>query len=775
MRLKRSIWIIILLFTAGFSARAQLYSNDFENQYTWYPPWFNINIVADSTALEGKYVCVCDSTMEYGLGISFEAGKLYPRKNINIRYEILFRTENTNPQAVIAFSIDDSTGNKYWQSYSLGDFVSDTASWSKMSLNLNFPTDYIGKGKISTFIWNREKENIWFDNAVVSVTPWAMPSFLPDIQIDSITEERFILRQDDTLQTPLTYPIGMLTEYVLEGDTITEYQSLKTLKDGAVMAVSTIDTTQINFIKLAGRVLLLPTTSFHRDCQLLRQAIVVPFVDSTLTVYRRNMAIDTSLFQSKYYLDREGFKIGEGHRAIISYHQTGISSTQFDADNRVAYFNLDYWRDHPMIHYPLSDTLENYFEDCSSRHIYQGMRWDHYLEFYIGNDIQNLPRIMPIPYGYESGIIFTEHADWTDIRTHRAVLFGNEHITEAKDATGGFVYYGIPVTKSVFYNNPDQVTNAEISHGVFPGLHTTIKTDRGFEKLLKQLHKIGFDICLHTPEQYTTSPDNLKEALRYMRRKFKSSTWIDHGYNNGSIHNREDMVCDGLNQQSDVYTADQWQSHGIKYLWNAYYEENSMEQWHFDNNLTQPYLGFGDALPNRQITTIAGHDYFLTWHTPSTLEAVTDSEWDFYYSEQRLQRIVDNHDVHITHIYPAWVRPGRTFWTYDADSAIVALPGMNRAFERIAKLRDEHKMLPMTIKTYLDYYSGLPNVSYEIIDAEHIRLKNLGDEIKGVTLLCPSSIRFEDNRYYEFRKSNDNYYVWFDLKANDEVTIKINN
>ena len=144
--------IIILLFTAGFSARAQLYSNDFENQYDWYPPWTNLRIVADSTALEGNYVCVCDSTMEYGLGITINAGEQYPKKNINIQYEVLFRTESTNPHAVIAFSIDDNTGNKYWQSYPLVDFISDTAVWSRLSLNLNFPTDYIGNGKISTFV-----------------------------------------------------------------------------------------------------------------------------------------------------------------------------------------------------------------------------------------------------------------------------------------------------------------------------------------------------------------------------------------------------------------------------------------------------------------------------------------------------------------------------------------------------------------------------------------------------------------------------------------------
>ena len=790
------ILIVTLLLIAGLTAKAQLYSNDFENRYTWYPPWANIVIAVDSSGTENNYVCLCDSTREYGLGMSIEAGKLYPEQNLNLKYRLLFKSQNKPTHAEIVFSIDNETGNKYWQSYPLASFVNDTAAWSQINLDLNFPSDYLCQSIIKTFIWNRKHEILWFDNAEIKVTPWTMPSFLPEIQPDSITEDSFVLRMDDSLQTPLTYPIGIFTEFILDGDTVSEYQRFKKAKHGTFdyLAVSAIDSTYASWVTVFQEPFIGATSSFFKEAKLLRKALVVPFIDSTLTVYRRNMKTENGVWrtengglsQKAYYLDREGFQVGKGERSIVSYHQIDISSTQFDAANRVAFFNLDYWRDHPMIHYPLSDTLDH-FEDVSYRPIHDGMKWHHFVMLHIGNDMPNLPRIMSIPYGYESGIIFTEHADWTDIRTHRAVLFGSEKITKAKDATGGFVYYGIPVTKSVFYNNPDGITNEKISHGTFKGLHSTIKTDREFEKLLKQLHKTGFDICLHTPEQYTTTPGNLRIALNYMQRKFKSTTWIDHGYNNDVIHNREDMVCDGLNRKSQFYAADLWQSHGVKYLWNAYYEENSMMPWHFDNNLIQPYPGFGDALPNRQITLLTENGElktenspfsvfsspFYTWCTPSTLEAVTDADWDFYYSDKRLQRIVDNHDVHITHAYPAWVWPGRTFWTYDADSTIVALPGMNRAFERIARLRDEHKMLPMTVKTYLDYYSGLLHVYYEIVDAEHIRLENLGEEVKGFTLLCPSPIRFEDNRYYEFRKSGDDYYIWFDLKAKDTIIIEI--
>ncbi len=752
----RQIIVLLLLLTVGLSARAQLYRNNFDDGLTCSPPWTNLILTTDSTQADGGLVCLCDSTTEYGLGFVIEAGKMYPRQNIRLKYSFQVRTKDAGVNANLVFSIDNAEGNRYWNAFPMASFVNDTTEWSQVSVDLNIPSDYIGDGMVIAYIWNPSKGNLWIDDAELEIIPWEMPSFLG---------------------TPPN-AWGMLIEYIIDDDTVTDSPPFTEVEANRWRAVSGIDTTYLGIVRHDNQLTFTTHSRFYKGCKLLRQTLVIPFPDSTLTVFRKNMAIDTSQFQSEYYLDREGFKIGQGDRTTISYHQTDISSTQLDAVHRVAYFNLDYWRDHPLIHYPMSDTLEDYFEDASCRHIDEGMSETHSIKLYVGEDVPNMPRIMKIPYGYASGIIFTEHADWTDIRTHRAVLFGSEKITRVKDAKGGFVYYGIPVTKSVFYNNPDQVTNDKISHGRFKGLHATIQTDREFKNLLKQLYNIGFDICLHTPEQYTTTPNNLREAMRFMRRNFRTVSWIDHGYNNGPEHNREDLVCNGLDPSSEQYAAGLWRENGVKYLWNAYYEENRMEQWRFDCNLMQPYPGFGDALPNRQIFNLSPLTSnlfsFYAWCTPSTLEAVTDDEWDFYYSAQRLQRLVDNHDVHITHIYPAWVRPGRTFWTYDEDSTIVALAGMNRAFERIAQLRDEHQMLPMTIKTYLDYYTALLEVDYEIVDAEHIRLCNHGSEVvEGFTLLCPSPIRFDDGRFYEFRKSGNQYYVWFDLKPNETILIKI--
>lgn len=790
---------IILFFTAmfvAFTAKAQIYSNDFENRHEWMTPWFNLHIVADSSATGENYVCICDTIHEYGLGFGINAGRDFPNQNVGFKYDFLFKAD-ANTQADIVVSIDDSIRNRYWAAYPLADYMNDSAEWSQVQLELNFPANYTHGSEIKVYVWNKGKERLVFDDAKLEVKPLHL-SFLPKsdsiVQKEYDKEKYFVLREDpyDKTSAPITYPLGMLEEYIIDGDTIREFNLFVNHPPfGDRISHSEISSTRFNFHRDKDRPgheweISLENWVSADNCKVVRQTLVIPFIDSTLTVYRRNLHIDSTLFQPEYYLDREGFTIGKGDRSFTLYHPTGnysfrYASLQLDAENRIAYINLEYWRDHPLIHYPLCDTIEDYFEDIScadlivkpGRGLYIGRCIRQNIYVNIGDDIHDLPRLMPVWDGYQSAFIFTEHADWTDLRTHRAVLFGNENITKPEEAVGGFCYFNIPVTKSVFYWNPDNVTNEKTSKGLFKGPVASIKTDNEFYKLLKTIKKQGFEICLHTPEVYTTLPDEFPKAMRFMKRHFDTKTWIDHGYNNGSDKNREDLVCDGLLPDSPQYAAELWEKNGVRYLWNAYYEENRMERYNFDSHFVQPFDGFGDALPNRQITTLpnSGKD-FLLWSTPSTLEVNKDSEWYYYFDSIRLQRLVDNHNVFITHVYPAWSDPHRAFWQYNENGTAVAMPGFNFALSQLARFRDEKKILPTTIEQYLSYYEKLLNIDYQIIDQNTVRLINRRESIEGLTLLCTKPIIVE-GKAIDFRKVDEGYLVWFDLKRNETVTIKL--
>ena len=754
--MKRHLLIILLL--AAFSIlKAQSFSNDFENQYTWYPPWFNLDIVADSTAEGENHVCLCNADREYGLGFSVEPGKDHPNQNIRCQYSFRFQTE-VDTQAEIVITIIDSTSTRFWQAYPLARFVSDTTEWSLASLDLIFPADYTENGKLKSFIWNKGQERLLFDDAQLAIQSDILPSYFSE------TENK----TDSTF-----YPLGLISPYLIpvveyidtDGDTLSDPSVMETrFNEGWIEYYGEPHSSIIaNYV--------ITETTFKKDIKLLRLAFVMSLPEGELTVYRRNQHIDTSHFQRNYYLDREGFSIKNELFSISTYHNTEISSMQLDAESRSVCFNIDYWRDHPLLHYPMRNDTSDYFEDISYRDIKKGdvLNGKITLYYYAPDD---LPRLMPVWDGYQSAFIFTEHADWTDIRTHRAVLFGNENITKPEDAVGGFCYYHIPVTKSVFYWNPDHITNAETSEGRFPGLIESIKTNKEFFKLLKSIKKEGFEICLHSPEIYTTIPSEFPKAMRFMRKHFGTKSWIDHGYNNGLEKNREDLVCDGLLPDSPQYAVDLWKENGVRYLWNPYYEENRMEQYNFDSHFVQPYDGFGDALPNRQITTLPNGDKdFMLWSTPSTLEVNEDREWYYYFDSIRLQHLVDQHTVFITHTYPAWSNPWRAFWEYDEKGNAVAMPGFNFALSQLARFRDEKKILPTTVETYLSYYEKLQNVEYLILNNTSVRLINHGETIKGLTLLCSKPVIVE-GKAIDFRKVDEGYLIWFDLKKNETVTIK---
>ena len=743
------LWIALLV---SITTWAQIYSNDFENHQEWNAPWINLQIVADSSATEENFVCICDSTHEYGLGFGITVGKEFNNQNVNCKFGFLSKAD-TNTQADIVVSIDDTIHNRYWASYPLADYVNDTAEWSQVNLDFNFPASYTQNSEVKVFVWNKAKEYLVFDDAELEVKADALQSYQPNIKRNTT-----LSTEQDSLHYELQYldfwyNLKPVIEYInADGDTVSNPSVAEILP--RVGGTATIE------------------TRFKEDVKLLRLAFVLSLPEKgDITVYRRNQHIDSTNLQPSYYLDREGFSIKYGNIGFSTYHNTGISSLQLDTEHRTACFNIDYWRDHPLVHFPMRNDTSDYFEDISYRNIKAGEVLTGEFNIYWSTP-EDLPRLMPVWDGYQSAFIFTEHADWTDIRTHRAVLFGNENITQPEDAVGGFCYYHIPVTKSVFYWNPDNVTNAKTSHGLFPGLVASIKTDKEFYKLLKTIKKQGFEICLHSPEVYTTIPSEFPKAMRFMRRNFNTVSWIDHGYNNGPDKNREDMVCDGLLPESPYYSADLWKKNGVRYLWNAYYEENRMESHNFDGHFVQPFDGFGDALPNRQITTLPNGDKdFLLWSTPSTLEINEDHEWYYYFDSIRLQRLVGQHNVFITHIYPAWSDPHRAFWQYNENGTAVAMPGFNFALSQLAHFRDEKKILPTTIEQYLSYYEKLNSIEYVICDNKTIRLTNPNEAIKGLTLLCTKPIVVE-GKVIDFRKVDEGYLVWFDLGKHETVTIR---
>lgn len=646
-------------------------------------------------------------------------------------------------QAVVSLYVNKGEKNIYWDGFPLTrDF----------SLEMNFPSHLLQSGPLKCTIVNPKMDAITIDSVSYSLEEISLPSYVPE-NLDLSKEISLYLNDNQYLEWDIVSGDSTRTTYLNENEFARTKMVVFSEKNGSNVRYEIC-------------------SEFLKDVEISRFALIMHFDDGEFAVYRSNLHVDTIACQDEYYLDQEGFSFRKGDEQLNVYHPKSLSSIQLDAKTSTAILNIDYELDHPLIHYPARiDTIE-YYENISKRTVKKGDKMT--ASFDVGHTQRiDLPRFMPVWDGYESAIIFTEHADWTDLRTHRAVCFGNESVTCADSAVGGYVYYGIPVTKSVFYNNPDRVLNVGKNRR-FPDQHCTIKTDSEYLDFLKQLKDKGFDICLHTPEQYTTTRDNLYEALAFMKDNFGSPTWIDHGYNNSFVTNREDLVCDGLNRFSAYYALDAWRKNGVRYLWNAAYEElRPFDEWRFSHNLQRPYPFFGDALPHPRYMRAPFDPDMLLWTTDYTLEP--GEYWNYYLGRDMLDNVVESRSAFITHVYSPWVTTERGFWDME-NGEIVAKEGMNQALARIAKLREQRLMLPTTIDKFLKYQEQLHNVDYQYDNDGNVVLTNNSDDtIHGFTLISKSPMTLIDNQRvipFSSRNSNEEYIIWFDFEPNEKIIVK---
>lgn len=776
--MKRIFTFLLIFVSLGLSA--QTWTNDFEtfDQNVWN----HLNIVDGVNRCLPNQEFNCEfSTIE---------------TNLNQSINLTINISNTPCNAFCVVSVSNGTENIFWKSFTLAS----TEEWNKNAFETFISRDVINGNRLMVYIWNPNRNEFSVDDISINLTP-VNQSFVPSIAqetsctngkvlaktnyaqiVYSNIDNTIILRDKDG--NPICLPISVLTQYIDNNDTLTIVNSswqptynkhyfnnfeLTLVSDNEICKTSlTINCNDWHF----GLNCQIKTT-FHKTATLIRQSLIIPFVDDNFTVYRQNRKIDKDNLQDEYYIDTEGFEWNNGVCQLVVYHPKQLSSIQLNTNQNKAFLNIDYYLDHPLIQYPLSDDTSDYFVDCSAIKYGKGSRIHADFDINIGWNTNPIPRIMALPNGFEAAFIWTEHADWTDVATHRAVNFGSEQITDIENAIAGFAAHNLPVTKSVFYNNPDRVTNSDNEGNTFASPIATVKTDESFYHFLKQLKDKGFDICLHTPEIYTTTKSNLNEALSFMKNEFQSQSWIDHGYNNGSNHNREDMVCDGLNAGTPHYALGSWKQHGIRYLWNPYFEEKRpFEQYCFDNNLMQPYPGSGDALPFKQFFRLPNDESFTCWATTSTLEVDNDDLWSYYLSDSRLIKLVDYRSVYIAHTYPSWTNPNRGFWTTDGNGTTVIKPQFEAALQRIGSLRDKGLLLPCTVSYFLDYQNLLNNVSYEFTPESNIRITNNNDRlIEGFSLISATPLSFGNDKQFETKTSGGETVYWFNLNPKEELII----
>ncbi|HEY9114975.1 MAG TPA: hypothetical protein VIN10_09745 [Bacteroidales bacterium] len=802
------IWkkiLFILLIFVSFSLKSQVFYTDLEDS-VFEKKWIGIQTIDSGFAHSGFHFSKVDSANIFGLGMESPFPAEVRGKNTWVKFSGWVKSETASDQLIFAFALLDSEQTYYWKGVQLAPLLVRENEWFQFADSVLVPAKLTEKAIIKAFLWNSDKKyTAGIDDLKFVFWQNKNPGFIPEIQTPTslFSEDTKVLFQNPFYrilydassnslsvfgkEKQLISQFSFYSKTIFKNDTIENllnfrHLSNKKTQDGeqikfaAANGEKTIELL-IDCKQNSGELNFSIKNKLKKNTQVIRQAIIVDASQDIAEVYRANRKSDTTNFQAEYWLGQEGVRFGKGGNSLTTYHNPDISSLQLLTLKNQLWINLDYEKDHPFLHFPLNNDSTDWKLDWSTSKYEKKTIKTYKFSFFVGSKKESLPRFMKNPNGLLATYIWTEHADYTDIRTNRATYFGSEKITNADSATGGFVKFQIPVTKSIFYNNVNKISNDKISANTFQSQLSSFLENKEFQDFLFQLKSNNIEICLHTPEQFTTTFSQLEEALSGTKEHFQSVSWIDHGYNNHLENNREDLVCDGTLPASQYYAADLWKKYGVKYFWNSYYEDYfTFAGWGFYSSFEKPYSGFGDFFPNPDFWANQRTPGILHWPTKNVLYIENDALWEYNFSENKLNNFVEDWAVEINHCYPAWVNPAKGFWVYGEDSTIVAAHGFNRTLERMAKLRDEGLLNVSTVKDFMDYQLAVQSVSYQIQTDGRIKITNNGfSEINSLAFATKGkAVRV--NGFRPDQKLVDGEIVfWFDLLPGESKIIRVIN
>lgn len=555
-------------------------------------------------------------------------------------------------------------------------------------------------------------------------------------------------------------------------------------------------------------------TCYLTDRTVIRESLIAEIATPVSEVYLKNSDIDIKPLAREYWVDKQGVKFGKEATSVLIYHTPEISSIQFRSRDNLLYVNLDYSLDHPFIRIPYQEDGGGKWIDISASQYKPGDERSNAFSLYFGLVPEVLPRFMPVPGGYLAGYIFTEHADGGNLHTHRAAYFGSESIMCPEDATGGFCGHQIPVTKSVFLEEFDGALNRQAE---------CCLDERDYLKLLDQLHNLGNDLCLHTPEKENSTRNTMEEAIKLMKERYHSRSWIDHGMYSGNT-NREAYSADGLDPSTKSYAGDLWEGYDVKYFWSPAVEAIRFAQprpsiiqsllgfklktlftefWRRYNflrlygdgnafktmarvmhgsfpmlelNSQRPFMGQSFPTPLYwQNPTYSGQIY--SWPTEFDYNGVTrhlDSA-NAGYELRHLDLLIEKRGVFFNHGYYVRNHERDEILTM-RNGELVINPYFDDVLAYMDQKREEGNLLMTTVRDLLDYRLQIEKIVLDYKPDGSIDIVNNNqEEVRGLALTIRSSPESINLKGTEFcvRKFHDDAIIWFNLPAASSVNLTI--
>jgi len=792
---------LILMINIVFS---QTFFNEMEGENN-ESIWIGSETYVTGIGHSGYGFSLTDSINPYGLGIEMGFPENQWNNDIKMEIEAWVIADNPSAEAVFVISISKEANQIFWKGIPLSKMIIQKEKWYKFKDSILIPRDIVRSGKLKAFLWNNNGKNkVGIDDLKVNFEKLHGKSYLSDIPSDSIASKissssiifsniYYSIYYDDEKKSigifdksliPIINNLLWLTEIVDEETALLSSLKFKNSfekRDKTILKFKGKNkyiNLNLSIIcdKYSPKIEFESSQRFKKKTELSRSTLVFDMNARVTEVYRYNRHLDSDYFADEYWLEKEGLKLGEKDNSFQIYHCPDISSIQYSKLKSQVFVNLDWEKDHPFFRFPLMPDTSNFKMEQSQSSFKFWEKSVNSFSAYAGLKNNNIARFMKNPDGYEATYIWTEHADFTDIRTNRATYYGSEKITNADSAIGGFVKYNIPVTKSVFYDNPDSISNFEASNGLLNSLESTIKTDAAFYEFLKDIHDKGSEICLHTPEQYTTTRVRLEEALEFMQKQFGSKSWIDHGNNNGLQNNREDLICDGTLEDSPWYSMDLWEKYGVNYLHNAYFEEHlSFYNRGFGYTIEKPFSGWANNLPSPDYWRHKSKtENIVHWQTPNVLFIENESLWNYYFNEENMNDFISTWSVKFNHCYPAWVDPKKGFWKYNSDSLMIAQDVFNATLKLMSDYRKEGKLNVSSIQDYLDYRIATDSVEYNLLTDGRVKVTNSSEQnINGISFATIASYVLVDRQQPMQKVSGNNIIFWFNLNAGESKIIRL--
>lgn len=760
--------------------------------------WMNMG--QRSTLPDGKSVLVTDSLHPYGAGYEWNWPDTLPARSVLITCEASVRSSQRLPGIQWVLSVEDKGMTLLWEGRDLRAQLTDTGRFLPTRVEFRLPANFLRpENRIRLYLYQPDPQaRIETGRVAFVLRAWPLPSYLPTVspsaEVNGPWKKLLVTRSCSLSFQPAT---GRVRIEQPDGQPLIGDLSLYTEIEGRpeVSGYRIVDSVRVPDEQAGHGVLFVWSNDFfsttvsafssepepgidwelhtewHRPVSLVRQAVVlqsaVPAIEAVDGVGRRCYPD----VEEECWLGRGAVILGDSRTRFALPYAEHLSSLQVDWRTQRLWLNADWSFDHPLLHWPEEPRSRNHRVDHSCSLYGEGdtlsAKWTIRLQA-----PAFMPAIQDRPSGYEATFIWTEHADYSDLLLQRALMFGVDSVTDPRHARAGFLARGIPMTKSVFYDNPDRVSNRQ-RHAGFRGPIASIRSTTGFGDLMMSLEESGIEIALHTPEQFTSTRKRMEEALQFMRSRFGTTTWIDHGYDNAPMSNREDLVCDGLDSTSSHNALDLWQRYGITSLWNCYYEDtNVFAPFTFDSRLVAPYTGISSRFPApvwwTHPTRSGG---LLHWRTTTTLDPPEAGLWSFYLGEQRIDDLVRLHGTYIAHCYPARVDSSNGFYRFDAGHWTID-PAFDEVLALQARYREEKRLWIPVVRDYLRFQQQLARVRLEP-SGTGWKLSNGSSEIiRGLTLSASQELSIPGKTPAVKRVGDERYFI-FDLGPGETVEVKV--